>query len=80
MSNISPTLKIQWNSRLKLVAESSKLRAEGRKLVAEGNTSFLSAVIETFGNIFLTWSKRDEGEDCLLENGELYAWDTPIEL
>lgn len=49
-------------------AEGYRLCAEGNKLYAEGDTLWITAVIAEYGNCKVTWV----GEDCLLNNGDLY--------
>ena len=54
-----------WRQRI-------KLRAEGNKLWAE-------AIIETYGNITLSWSWRTDDGECRLENGDVYSTETVAE-
>ena len=63
------TLKIEWQKRMKLCAESDKLRAEGYKLWAEsnklqaegdklraeGDRLWAEAILAKFGNITMEW-------------------------
>ena len=58
----------------KLRAEGAKLRAESAKLRAESAISWLTAVIELYGDIKLEWKWRSNKGDyaCVLENGEVY--------
>ena len=57
-----------WGIRLKLCAESNKLRAEGDKLWAEG-------IIAVYGNIKIEWKnwhKDTKTYECHLETGEVF--------
>ena len=86
-------LKAQWQLRLKLRAEGSKLyaecsklwaegsklQAEGDKLWAEGEKFWAEAILAAYGNIKLEWKWRGDVLDCELENGEIYRGDEPIE-
>ena len=68
-----------WAEGDKLRAEGSKLGAECDKLGAEGGKLWDEGIRDVFGNVTIEWIWRNGGEDCKLENGEVYKWDTPIE-
>jgi hypothetical protein len=75
-----------WRQRIKLRAEGNKLWAEGNKLWAEGNKLraegnklWAEAIIETYGNITLSWSWRTDDGECRLENGDVYSTETVAE-
>lgn len=55
-------LQIQWETR-------SKLWAEGNKLWAEGNIQWFAAIIETYGNVVISW----KGNNCIVEGDEYKA-------
>ena len=79
---IKPTLKVEWQKRMKLRAKGYKLRAEGNKLWAEGNKLWAEgnklwteAILAKFGNITMewkNWNMQKQSFECHLGNGEVY--------
>ena len=73
---MNESLKVEWEKRLKLCAEGSKLWAEGSKLRAEGDKLWAEAIIELHGNITLewkNWNNKTQTYECHLGTGEVFG-------
>lgn len=61
-----------------LNAEGDVLRAEGIRLRAEANMAWEKLILETFGNVFMSWENWNwdyYSYECHLSNGQVYGFD-----